>query len=186
MQTLINIMAEVDRLGRRLRELLEFVRPTGCRREWLDLNELAERTFAMAALPMAKARVSGETQLGSDLPSIRGDAMLIKEVLHSLIGNAIDATSGRGGAVILRTGTERATTGRPQVFVEVRDTGPGITPEAVGKIFEPFYTTKAQGTGLGLAIARKFTEAHGGIITVESRPGEGATFRVTLPADAEA
>jgi signal transduction histidine kinase len=72
------------------------------------------------------------------------------------------------------------------VFVEVRDSGPGIAPEAIGKIFEPFYTTKAQGTGLGLAIARKFTEAHGGAITVWSRPGEGATFRVTLPADTEA
>lgn len=65
--------------------------------------------------------------------------------------------------------------------VEVRDTGVGIPPEALPKIFEPFHTTKAQGTGLGLAIAKKLTEAQGGTIAVESRPGEGATFRVTFP-----
>jgi signal transduction histidine kinase len=66
--------------------------------------------------------------------------------------------------------------------VEVRDTGPGIAPEKLGRIFDIFFTTKPQGTGLGLAIAKRFTEAHGGTITVDSRPGEGATFRVTLPA----
>jgi signal transduction histidine kinase len=185
-RNLANIMTEVDRLGRRLKELLEFVRPAGPRKEKLDLNELAQRVFAMAVEAMAKAQVSGNAELASDLPPIRGDAMLLEEVLHSLIGNAIDATGGRGGAVALRTGTKQDNAGQPQVFVEVRDSGPGIAPEAIGKIFEPFYTTKAQGTGLGLAIARKFTEAHGGAITVWSRPGEGATFRVTLPADTEA
>ncbi len=70
--------------------------------------------------------------------------------------------------------------------MEVRDSGVGIPAERVPKLFTPFYTTKAQGTGLGLAIAKKFTEAHGGTITVSSRPGAGATFRVTLPAHREA
>jgi two-component system sensor histidine kinase HydH len=64
----------------------------------------------------------------------------------------------------------------------VRDTGPGIAPDQIPKIFELFYTTKAQGTGIGLALAKKFTEAHGGTLTVESRLGAGARFRVSLPA----
>jgi signal transduction histidine kinase len=68
------------------------------------------------------------------------------------------------------------------VFAEIRDTGVGITPEGLAKIFVPFYTTKSQGTGLGLAIAKKFTEAYGGTILASSRPGEGAVFRVTFPA----
>jgi signal transduction histidine kinase len=71
------------------------------------------------------------------------------------------------------------------VFVEVRDTGVGIPAEQLVRIFEPFYTTKAQGTGLGLAIAKKFAEAQGGTLSVESRPGEGTTFRVTFPAVSE-
>jgi signal transduction histidine kinase len=179
-------MAEVDRLGARLKELLEFVRPTARRAERVDVNGLAERAIDAAAAPMAKARVSGRADLAPDLPPVRGDAMLLAEVLHSLIGNAIEAVNGTGGTVRVHTGARRDNAGQPQVFVEVRDSGPGIAPEMIGKIFEPFYTTKAQGTGLGLAIARKFTEAHGGTLSVWSRPGEGAAFRVTLPAEAEA
>jgi signal transduction histidine kinase len=76
--------------------------------------------------------------------------------------------------------------GAQAVFVEVADSGVGIPEHEAARLFTPFYTTKAQGTGLGLAIAKKFTEAHGGTITVSSRAGAGATFRVTLPAHMEA
>jgi signal transduction histidine kinase len=68
----------------------------------------------------------------------------------------------------------------------VRDTGVGIPSEQLSRIFEPFYTTKAQGTGLGLAIAKKFTEAQAGTLRVWSRPGQGTTFRVTFPGHSEA
>jgi signal transduction histidine kinase len=68
------------------------------------------------------------------------------------------------------------------VFAEIRDTGHGIQPEHLTKIFELFFTTKAQGTGLGLALARKFIEAYGGTLAVRSRPGHGAVFRATFPA----
>jgi signal transduction histidine kinase len=69
----------------------------------------------------------------------------------------------------------------PQVVVEVRDDGPGITPDDLERIFSPFFTTKPQGTGLGLAIVRKVVDAHDGHIDAVSAPGRGATFRVTLP-----
>jgi len=75
--------------------------------------------------------------------------------------------------------------GAPAVFVEITDSGVGIPADGFPRLFVPFYTTKAQGTGLGLAIAKKFTEAHGGTITVSSKPGAGSTFRVTLPTRAE-
>jgi two-component system, NtrC family, sensor histidine kinase HydH len=185
-RSLTTIMAEVDRLEARLRELLEFVRPTQPRREQVDLNDLGQRAMAMAAAPMAKARVTAKVETAPGLPPVRGDAMLLEEILSSLIGNAIDATSDRGGSIRLRTGTEADSAGRPQVFVEVCDTGPGIAPGEIGRIFEPFYTTKARGTGLGLAIAKRFAEAHGGTIAVSSRLGEGSKFRVTLPVDAGA
>jgi signal transduction histidine kinase len=108
--------------------------------------------------------------------------MLLEQVFLSLIGNAIEAISEGGGTISLTTGRTQGNGGAPQVFVDVQDTGAGIPVEEIPKIFEPFYTTKAQGTGLGLAIAKKFTEAHGGAISVWSQPGGGATFRVTFPA----
>jgi signal transduction histidine kinase len=185
-RNLTNIMAEVDRLEGRLRELLEFVRPAQPRRERLNLNELGQRALAAAAVPMAKARVTASADLAPSLPPVRGDAMLLEEILSSLIGNAIDAMSDRGGQIRLRTGARADRSGRPEISVDVCDTGPGIAPEETEKIFEPFYTTKARGTGLGLAIAKRFAEAHGGTIAVSSRPGQGATFRVTLPGEGEA
>jgi signal transduction histidine kinase len=115
-----------------------------------------------------------------------GNAMILEQVFLSLIGNAIEAIPGGDGMITLTTGTTTVNGGTPAVFVEVRDTGIGIPPEDLAKIFEPFHTTKAQGTGLGLAIARKFTEAHGGTIAVTSRPGDGTTFRVTFPVHQEA
>ena len=104
----------------------------------------------------------------------------------SLMSNAVEALSSSGGVITLTTGTAQDKAGIVCVFAEIRDTGVGIPPEGLAKIFVPFYTTKSQGTGLGLAIAKKFTEAHGGTISVSSRPGEGAVFRVTFPAYMEA
>ena len=106
--------------------------------------------------------------------------MTLEQVFVNLIENAVDAMAPDGGALTLATGTARDD-GAPRVFVEVIDTGAGIPPEKIGKIFDLFFTTKAQGTGLGLAVTKKFAEAHGGRISVRSHPGEGAIFRVELP-----
>jgi signal transduction histidine kinase len=114
-----------------------------------------------------------------------GDAMLLEQVLLSLVGNAIEAIPVGGGTITLATGSEGDETGVPRVFVEVRDTGVGIPAVELPKIFAPFYTTKAQGADLGLAMARKFTEAYGGVISVQSHPGE-SSFHVTFPVQTEA
>ncbi|HXH09655.1 MAG TPA: ATP-binding protein [Alphaproteobacteria bacterium] len=179
---LTNIMAEVDRLEGRLKELLQFVRPTERHNASLDLNALLRGTVPMMAERLAKAGIVVLEQLPPRLPPIMGDAMLIEQVILSLLGNAIEAIPAGGGTITLATGIEPDERGTPCVFVEVRDTGVGIAAEEIPKIFAPFYTTKAQGTGLGLAIAKKFTEAHGGTMAVWSRPGEGACFRATFPA----
>lgn len=208
-RNLANIMAEVDRLEGRLRELLQFVRPAERPTGPLDLNAVLSGALEMMAGRIAKTNLRLDTRLGRDVPPILGNAMLLEQVFLSLIGNAIEAIPAAGGTITVRTGVlDQKAQGRgqmaadkapqdltplpsancllPAVFVEVRDTGVGIPPEALPKIFEPFHTTKAQGTGLGLAIAKKFTEAQGGTIAVESRPGEGATFRVTFPTRMEA
>ncbi len=100
----------------------------------------------------------------------------------SLLGNALEAMPDGGGALSVATGNGTAEDGRPVVFADIQDTGPGIVSEELAKIFAPFYTTKAQGTGLGLAIAKRFTEGQGGSIRVQSQAGKGAAFRVSFPA----
>jgi two-component system NtrC family sensor kinase len=175
-------MAEVDRLEGRLKELLRFVRPTKRQNTPLDLNALLRSVVQMAAERAARADIAVQERLASALPPIMGDAMLLEQVLLSLLGNAIEAIPAGGGTIVLTTGTERDDRGRLRVFAEICDSGMGIAAEDIPKLFTPFYTTKAQGTGLGLALARKFTEAHGGAISVWSRPGEGTCFRATFPA----
>jgi two-component system sensor histidine kinase HydH len=180
---LASIMAEVDRLELRLKELLQFVRPATSANTPVDLNGVVGEALQMVAGRIAAARVQLTQSLSPDLPPLSGNSMLLEQVVLSLLANAIEAIPNGGGAISVRTGVEP---GSRDVFVEVRDSGAGIPAGEIANLFKPFYTTKAQGTGLGLAIARKFTEAHRGTITVSSRPGEGATFRVTLPVRAEA
>ncbi len=185
-RNLANIMAEVDRLEGRLKELLQFVRPAARPSGPLDLNTVFRGSLQMVAGRMANTNLRVVEQLSPALPPVAGDSILLEEVFLSLIGNAIEAMPAGKGTIKLTTGSTSEHGGTPAVFAEVRDTGVGIPPEDIPRIFEPFYTTKAQGTGLGLAIAKKFTEAQGGTISVWSRPGEGATFRVVFPAIPEA
>lgn len=180
---LASIMAEVDRLELRLKELLQFVRPVGSAHAPLDLNAVVDEAIQMVAGRVAAARVQLTRSLAPGLPPVNGNGMLLEQVVLSLLANAVEAAPNGGGTVHVATGMAP---GARELFIEVRDNGAGIPAEQSANLFKPFYTTKAQGTGLGLAIARKFTEAHGGSIAVSSRSGEGAAFRVTLPAHAEA
>lgn len=183
---LANIMAEVDRLESRLKELLQFVRPAERQNACVDLNALVRETANMVAGRVATARIHLTQALAPGLPPVSGNAMLLEQVVLSLLANAVEAVPNGDGNIMVTTGATRTEVGVPAVFVEISDSGPGIPAQQIPKLFTPFYTTKAQGTGLGLAIAKKFSEAHGGAITVSSRVGAGTTFRVTLPAYTEA
>ncbi|OGB94227.1 MAG: hypothetical protein A2Z31_10270 [candidate division NC10 bacterium RBG_16_65_8] len=182
---LANIMAEVDRLESRLKELLQFVRPAERQNTLVDLDALVRGAANMVAGRIAATRIHLTQALASGLPPVAGNAMLLEQVVLSLLVNAVEAVPNGDGTITVATGPTRTESGAPAVFVEIADSGVGIPADGIQKLFTPFYTTKAQGTGLGLAIAKKFTEAHGGVITVSSRPGAGATFRVTLPAHME-
>jgi signal transduction histidine kinase len=180
-RSLANIMAEVDRLAVRLKELLQFVRPAERRSQPVDLNTVLQGALQLLAGRIAEANIRLEHELAAALPVISGDPMILEQIFVNLVGNAVEAMPADGGVITLTTGTERRE-GTLMVFAEVRDTGAGIRPEKIKNIFDLFYTTKAQGTGLGLAVTKKFTEAHGGTISVRSGPGKGATFRVTFPS----
>ncbi len=179
-KSLANIMAEVDRLAARLKELLQFVRPAERRGQPIDLNTVIQGALSLLAGRIAEAHIRLKHQLAAALPVISGDPMILEQIFVNLIGNAVEAMPADSGTITLTTGTERSE-GALRVCAEVSDTGGGIPPEKIGKIFDLFYTSKPQGTGLGLAVTKKFTEAHGGTISVRSSPGEGATFRVTFP-----
>jgi two-component system sensor histidine kinase HydH len=184
-RSLADIMAEVDRLEGRLKGLLQVVRPAERQSEALDVNAVLRSTLCVMAGRLARPGLVVEECLAPVLPPTLGDAVLFEQVFMSLMSNAVEALSSSGGVITLTTGTAQDKAGMVCVFAEIRDTGVGIPPEGLAKIFVPFYTTKSQGTGLGLAIAKKFTEAYGGTISVSSRPGEGSLFRVTFPASRE-
>lgn len=147
-------------------------------REPGDVNALLDQVAALTARRCRDAGVSVQLELGDGLPhpSIVRDQ--IEQVLLNLVLNAIDAMPN-GGTLTLRT---EATKEPPGVRVSVQDTGQGIPPDVVPRIFEFFYTTKASGTGLGLPISRGIVRQYGGTLDVESRPGQGTCFRMWLPA----
>jgi len=118
------------------------------------------------------------------LPPVLGDRGQLQQVVLNLVKNGIEAMSGvQDRALQLRIRSARHEPN--QIVVDVADSGAGIDPQVIGKIFEPFYTTKLQGTGMGLAISRSIIEAHGGRLWAEPNTPRGATFQCTLPADIE-
>src|SRR4029077_285175 len=128
------------------------------------------------------------TAFADRLPPVRADAEQLLQVFLTLSLNALQAMP-QGGRLLISTGLRRATRrGAAAAFFEVRfrDTGVGIPPGDIKNLFIPFFTTKDKGTGLGLPISQRIIENHGGTIEVRSQPGEGATFTVLLPIEADA
>jgi two-component system NtrC family sensor kinase len=171
---------EARRVQQIVRTLLDHARLDAGppKKEPLDANQLVERTIALLRPTLKQHRVQVSSELASALPRPDGDPRRIEQVLVNLAQNGAHAMAG-GGTLTFRTAPVGA-----GFVVEVTDTGPGIPPGDLEKIFEPFYTTKGPGvgTGLGLAIARQLVEESGGRIEVASDPGHGATFRVILGA----
>jgi signal transduction histidine kinase len=121
-----------------------------------------------------------ETQLAADVPRIRGDRIQLQQVLLNLIMNAIEAMSGVGDGpcvLVVRSDLDAASS----VRVAVCDSGPGLDPQRLDRLFEAFYTTKPQGLGLGLAISRRIIEAHGGRLWATANVPHGAVVQFTVP-----
>ena len=176
-----------------VKKLLTFSRKQTVQRETLDLGEVLGE-FEVLLRRLMREDVKLKTDYGRNLPLVRADKAQLETAVMNLVVNARDAMRGQGGGVVrLRTGrvsrAEAMSLGYATApegefgLIEVADTGPGIAPEAMGKIFEPFFTTKAlgEGTGLGLSTVYGIVKQADGWIHCESRPGEGATFRIFLP-----
>ena len=166
---------EVDRLNRVISELLEFARPAELDPKPVRLRDIIQHSLKLVEKDAHHAGVHfGVDIVPPDLEAVL-DADRFAQVLLNLYLNAIQAMDS-GGAL-----TVRASMDRGELRVAVEDTGPGISPEALGHIFDPYFTTKPNGVGLGLSIVHKIVEAHGGEIAVDRADGDGTRFVIRIP-----
>jgi signal transduction histidine kinase len=170
------LKAEVARINTRISEFLNYTRPTQLEMRPLDLRESIADALRMVEVQAAESGIQTKIEENGSLPSVLGDEESLRSVFTNLIINGMQAIEGEGGSL-----TVRLTSNNGRARVEVTDTGRGIEPEHLPKIFEPYFSTKETGTGLGLAIVKKAVDDHNGHISVRSTPGEGTTFTVEIP-----
>ncbi len=172
------IAREVDRSNALVTRFLEFARPTSLHRTTNDLHAVIQRAIALVLRDSKSRPLRVETDFSPGVPPFVFDAQLLEQVFFNLMLNGAQAMP-EGGAIRVATRLLDGT-----IETAVTDMGTGIPEENLESIFNPFFTTKPDGVGLGLAIVSKIVDDHGGKISVWSRPGQGTTFRVCLPAGA--
>ncbi|MEJ5349827.1 MAG: ATP-binding protein [Desulfosoma sp.] len=171
------IISETIRCRSIIQDLLEFARDRAPSKVRAKLNVLVERALSLLENECRLHQIHVEKKLNTNLPELMLDVNQIQQVVVNLLLNAVEAI-GSGGKISVTTGW--CEDGQAQ-FLAVEDTGCGMAPELREKIFEPFFSTKPKGTGLGLAVSYGIVSNHGGIIKVESQPGQGSRFIVELP-----
>jgi PAS domain S-box-containing protein len=176
-----------DRIGKIVDHLREFSRQTKPELQSIDVHQPIENALMITGQQLLNHGISLVRQLAPDLPKILGDANQLEQVFLNLIANARDAIDDGGGQkkeLTITTGLSEDE-GAPSILVSIKDTGVGIPPENMEKIFEPFFSTKpvGKGTGLGLSLCYGIVEAHGGRIDIKSQVGEGTKVRITLPVE---
>ena len=173
--------------GHRAREVVERVRAlikkVPARKDAVAIDDAILEVIALTRTEAANNGVLVRTQFAEGLPRVQGDRVQLQQVMLNLIVNAIQAMSGIGeGARELQISID-AVPSEGGVRVGVWDTGPGLSPESLSRLFEPFYTTKPEGMGIGLSICRSIIEAHDGRLWAIPREPQGALFQFTIPAD---
>jgi|HubBroStandDraft_2_1064218.scaffolds.fasta_scaffold38536_2 PAS domain S-box-containing protein len=148
-------------------------------RKLLDVNEIIQEMIILLHDKTDLNSISIRTELASDLPLVTADRVQLQQVLMNLILNGIEAMKDAKGELSITS--KRVDDG--QLLVSVSDSGIGLPGGEADRIFEAFFTTKAQGTGMGLSISRRIIESHGGSLWASANPGRGATFQFTLPSD---
>jgi PAS domain S-box-containing protein len=181
-QALASIVKDGKRAGDvvgRIRDLIKKMPP---REDRFDINTATREVIELTRGEAVKTGVAVRMEFANGLPLIRGDRVQLQQVLMNLIVNAVEAMSGIDAPRELLISTGKAESG--DVRVAVRDSGPGIAPAELERLFEAFYSTKSSGLGLGLSICRSIVEAHGGRLWASANEPCGATFQFTLPVQA--
>ena len=173
------IVSEANRAKEIVQGLLSFARETKLRPGLTNVNELLEDVFGLVANQSLFHNIKIKKLFSPNLPTIIADATQLKQVFLNIILNAAQAMEGRGNLTVTTVQEKK------QIKVKIQDTGPGIPPEIMDKLFSPFFTTKEKGTGLGLAISYGIIERHSGKIDIETKLGKGSTFIISLPVSAD-
>ena len=148
----------------------------------MDINQAIREVIALTRTETQRNAVRLQSRLADDLPLVSADRVQLQQVMINLIINAIEAMAGAGDGpreLTIVSGLDDA----DDVVVEMQDTGPGLDPEKLDRLFQSFYTTKPDGIGMGLAISRSIVEAHGGRMSAAPNGPRGAIFRVTVPVE---
>jgi PAS domain S-box-containing protein len=175
------IVGDADRAGDIIDRIRAHIKKAPPRKDRFDLNEAVTEVVELAQSAIARHGVSLQLRPAEKLFAVQGDRVQLQQVILNLILNAIEAMSCGDGPRELLIGTEqRETSG----LVSVSDSGPGIDPERLERVFEAFYTTKSNGVGIGLSICRSIIDAHGGRLWIEANRPRGATFHFTVPSAA--
>src|SRR6266567_1132440 len=179
------IVGDADRAGQIVDRIRDHIKKAPLRKERVDLNEAINEVIVLARSAIIKYRVSIQSRLAEGLVPVLVDRVQLQQVILNLILNAVEAMGSveSGARELLISAKQSKTNG---IVVAVGDSGPGIDPENLERVFEAFYTTKSSGVGMGLAICRSIIDAHGGRLWAEANEPRGSVFRFTLPdADKE-
>lgn len=166
---------EVSRLDSIITQFLRAIRPQAIQPEPVDVNTLVEEALDFLRVEIHDRDILVERELAQGLPTLHLDRDQIKQAFYNICRNSFQAMKSGG---ILRVGTSTTPT---HVRIVFNDTGGGIPPDHITRIFEPYFTTKPGGNGLGLLIVRRIVRAHGGEVVLESSPGRGLTLTILLP-----
>jgi PAS domain S-box-containing protein len=174
------VVGDADRAGVIIDQMRDHIKKAPPRKHRFDLNEAINEVIGLARSAIAENGVSVQTRLTGGLAPVEGDRVQLQQVILNLVLNAAEAMSMvDGGARQLLISTEEG--GANGVLVAVRDSGPGIDPEHIERVFDAFYTTKSSGVGMGLSICRSIIEAHSGRLWADANEPGGAAFQFTLP-----
>ena len=170
------VKQEIDRLDKVIKALLDFGRPSKPTFIVSSMEAVLEDVVLFTKRFATQSNVTIETDFAPNMPGVSADPDQLKQVFLNLVTNAVQVMEETGGTINISTKAQG-----DFVEVQIQDDGPGIPPENLGRVFDPFFSTRDDGTGLGLTMVHRIVDDHGGHIEVESGP-EGTTFRVSLPA----
>jgi C4-dicarboxylate-specific signal transduction histidine kinase len=180
-EAVTRILNQTDRASNVVDRMGSLIKKAPPRKEVVDLNAAILEVTALTRSEAIKTGVTVDTQLAGELPRIQCDQVQLQQVMLNLIVNAIQSMSDVEDS---NRELHISTVVEPEgVCVAVRDTGHGLRPESLPRLFEPFYTTKPEGMGMGLSICRSIIEAHGGRLWATGCEPRGALFQFTIPAD---
>lgn len=177
-----NILQEIDRIEKLIRDVFNLIRPMPLQVEKVDIHEQLLSTMSLLKKEMSRKKITLKTEFNAPAGHLKADPNRLRQVFLNLALNAIEAINGRNGVIELKTETVRGGVGAVDwMAIHFKDNGIGIPAGHLDRIFDPFYTTKSVGTGLGLTVSHKIIEDHRGMIEVESQKHRGTTIRVLLP-----